>query len=365
MKDKQLERALYGPSLFEITLGVVLSVVLGVALGVVFLVFKPVEVVKEKDLPRLEDRIPGLVYYVEGSADRTRGKQWIRKRQALLAGTPGEIVFTEDELNAWSTSGTKQPAAKKPAPKGKDATAEKPPVPEELFTPSALNFRIRDGALQVGSPASLNLSMLQLSVPVVFQARGGFAKSGDMFMYAPNEIWVGSLPVHSIPGAREYIMKTLAKTDMLPEDALNAWRRVSAVEVDGKALRVTIPNPEETPAETAAPAEAAVSSPAPEAAAAPVAAPPEVAPAPPATEPSPAPSTPSPETSGAPAEPKAETSATPAPGEPVSVKLPNGEPVAEAAPAVVSGSEASSSTSPAAAPETIAPSSNTDGTPKA
>jgi len=121
---KKMERALYGPSLFEITCGTLLSVILGVLLAAGFLVFKPVEIVK--DLPKPEDRKIGTVYYQQGSNDATKAKAWRNKRKQLLEGAPGEIAFAEEELNAWLnadsgsyTSGesSKQPAkAAAPAP---------------------------------------------------------------------------------------------------------------------------------------------------------------------------------------------------------------------------------------------------------
>src|SRR5882724_8414285 len=158
MANKQLDRALYGPSLFEVTLGALLSVLLGAVVAVLFLILKPVEVVKV--LPKEDERVQGAVYFVEGSKDFGRGKQWMRKRQMMLDGTPGTISLTEDELNSWFSSdsaqkGAKPPAAK-PAPKppakpgqpAAPAAAEE--VPADLVTWSELNFRMHDGSLQVG-----------------------------------------------------------------------------------------------------------------------------------------------------------------------------------------------------------------------
>lgn len=242
MKDKKLERALYGPSLFEVTLGALLSVALGALGAVVFLIFKPVEVVKE--LPKEEERVAGMVYFVEGSKDTGKGRQWMRKRQLLLDGAPGEITFTEEELNAWFSAGApaqakpgaKPAAPKAPAPGGKAPEADA--APEEVMVVSVPNFRIQDNALQVGVPTTFNLLTLQL--PVVVQTRGTFTKQGDIFMYDPSSVMVGSLPLHRIPGATAYLMKRAMSAQVLPEEGLAAWRKLSNVTVEGRVLKLTI-----------------------------------------------------------------------------------------------------------------------------
>src|SRR4249919_3274379 len=104
MRNTKLERALYGPTIYEITLGLVLSLVLGAALGIVFLIFKPAEVVQE--LPKEDERIQGMTYYVPGTIDYSKAKQWMRKRQILIDSTPGEVSFTQDDLNVWFMSST-------------------------------------------------------------------------------------------------------------------------------------------------------------------------------------------------------------------------------------------------------------------
>lgn len=244
----KVDRALYGPSLFEITLGMFLSILLGAALAVCFLIFKPVEVVIE--LPKENDRIAGQVYYIEGSRDSGRAKQWRRKRQLLSEGKPGEISITEEELYAWFSGGDtqavteKKPVAAKPskaippsasgAPKQGDV-----PIPDEIVVVAEPNFRIHEGMLQIGFPTTINL--LTLSFPVVFQAQGIFEKKGDMFMYEPQSVLIGSLPVHRIPGAVSYLTKRAFAAQSFPAEGLDAWRKVSAVSLEGRTLKLTIP----------------------------------------------------------------------------------------------------------------------------
>lgn len=275
MRSRKVERALYGPTIYEITLGVLLSVVLGAALAIVFLVFKPALVVD--DMPKEDDRLQGVTYYVTGTADATRAKQWMRKRQMLVESTPGEIAFSEDDLNTWflhdtpagkkalekaakaaaaAEAATKQPAkpakpasnqpGAKPAPnapapapaadQAAAAPAEQPP--EELITPSVVNFRIRDGVVQVGLPCTVNTMGYQF--PVVVQARGGFEKRDDLYVFVPDELIVGSLPVHRFPNAVEYILKKVMSSDALSPEMMATWKKVKTVVVDGKTIKVTI-----------------------------------------------------------------------------------------------------------------------------
>ena len=239
MKDNKLERALYGPSLIEVTLGAALSVLLGAVAGVTYLVYKPVETVKA--LPKEADRVPGQIYFVEGSRDSGKARQWRTKRKQLGDSTPGEIRLVEDELNAWFAPDVPaaKPAAKAPGKPGEPAAEE--PLPDELVTWTPPNFRIADNAMQVACTATFNpLRMLALDTPVIVQANGGFEKRADEFVYSPRTVYVGSLPLHRIPGATGFLMKRARASQALPEQGVEAWKRVDDVAVDGRELKITI-----------------------------------------------------------------------------------------------------------------------------
>lgn len=240
MKDKKLERALYGPSLVEVTLGAALSVALGVVAAVAYLVYKPVETVKA--LPKEADRVPGQIYYVEGSKDSGKARQWRTKRKQLAESKPGELVLNEDELNAWFAPDA--PAKPKPKPPSGKPGEEAPeePIPDELVSWSHPTFRIADDAVQVACSATFNpLRLLSLEAPVIVQARGGFEKIGDEFMYVPETLYVGSLPVHRIPGATRYLVKRGRESQALPTQGLEAWKKIASVTVEGRELKVAIP----------------------------------------------------------------------------------------------------------------------------
>ncbi|MBK9992061.1 MAG: hypothetical protein IPP19_15395 [Verrucomicrobia bacterium] len=265
MKNSKLERALYGPTIYEITLGLLLSVVLGAALGIVFLVFKPATVVQE--MPKEDERIQGMTYYVEGTIDHGKAKQWMRKRQMLIDSVQGEVAFTEDDLNTWFMSSTpagqealakaaqaaaEAAAAAKPGAKSKAKPAAKPAAPApaadaapaeelpptDLIVASVINFRIRDGVVQLGLPTTINT--LGYVFPVVAQARGGFEKVDDMYVFVPDEVMIGSLPLHRFPRAIEYMMKRAMQSDALPSEMMAAWKKVKTVVVEDKVIKLTI-----------------------------------------------------------------------------------------------------------------------------
>lgn len=268
MRNRKLERALYGPTIYEITFGVILSVLLGAALAIFFLIFKPALTVQE--MPKEDELVRGATYYVEGAADSVKAKQWMRKRQLLIESTPGEVTFTEDDLNTWFLNSTdsgqkelqkraksaaaaevaaakaKAAAAKAPAKPG-SAPAAPPPEeaapaeapPTELITCNVVNFRIRGGIVQVGLPATVT-TIGGYQFPVVVQARGGFEKRDDMYAFVPDEFMIGSFPLHRFPQAVEYVMKKVMANEALPPELMGAWKKVKTVVVDDKALKLTI-----------------------------------------------------------------------------------------------------------------------------
>lgn len=242
MKSSQIARALYGPSLFEVTIGAWLSVILGAFLGFAFLVLKPAIVVKE--LPKEEDRVQDAIYFKEGTTDAVRGRQWMKKRQLLLDGTPGEITFSEEELNAWLSSGAPK-KEKKPAPRpvtpakpGSPPPAPETPIPSELLTLDAPNVRIRDSVFQIGFPGSLNL--VTFSLPVIVQAQGDFEKMDEVWVFKPTSLYMGSMPLHRIPGLTDLLVKRITTSVLAQEDTASIWKKISQVVVDGRVLRVTL-----------------------------------------------------------------------------------------------------------------------------
>lgn len=220
----RIEREKYGPSLLEITLGAALSLALGVVLAAAYLVTKPVTTVRE--LPKEEDRVRDQVYFIEGSKDSNKGRTWLRKRQLLMEGQTAEVPLTEDELNAGLND----------APKAAEAGAGAAPG---LIEPSAVNFRIRGGVFQVALPSTVHF--LGYRIPVVFQARGGFARENDRFVFVPDEFYVGSLAANRLPFLRGMVTSRLLDAKAVGPELVDAWGKVSAVAINGDTLLLTLP----------------------------------------------------------------------------------------------------------------------------
>jgi hypothetical protein len=245
MSSKKVERALYGPSWTEVILGAVLSLALGIVLAAALLIARPVQKVRE--LPKEPAR--DVVYYIEGTRDSTRGRQWQAKRQQLLAGE--SVVLTEDELNTALGAKTSAPAPTPAVPpaKGKAPAPKTPPaapVPEAaaatngggLIAPGAPNFRIHDNVLQVGVPCTVNVAGFQL--PVVVMATGGFAKTEDGVVFAPDSFYIGSLQVNRLPALEGFVTKKIIAAQAIPEDLVAAWKKVSDAGIEGKTLKLTM-----------------------------------------------------------------------------------------------------------------------------
>ncbi len=213
---ERYERALYGASLFEVTLGALLSVALGAVLALAFLVFKPVETAKAPP----EQPEVGTVYYVQGSANGTRGRQYLRKRQLLLEGGASEVItLSEDELNAWIASSRANPDAQGGS---------------GFLVPQSVNFRVRESQLQIGLPCTLSLPGLDRTI--IVQAKGGFEQRSGKFVYAPSEMYVGSLPAHRVPGLASFVTNRLMAAQELPPETVAAWSRLERVSVEGEHL---------------------------------------------------------------------------------------------------------------------------------
>lgn len=219
--NKKIERALNGPGMIEITLGVVLSVTLGVLLAALHLVFTPVEVVKKAP----DEPEAGKVYFVEGSQSGSKASQWKRKRQMLADGGPVEVAFNEDELNSWMASVAPQ-AAQEAGVAG-------------FFMPERVNFRIQESVLQVGLAGKL--SAAGVSHDLVFQTRGQFEKGAAGFVFVPAEFYVGSLPLHTVPGLAPFFIKRILAAQELPEDMQETWKQLDTVVVENTVLRLNRP----------------------------------------------------------------------------------------------------------------------------
>ena len=251
MADKKIEKALYGPSLMEVFFGAVLGLLVGVAAGAVYLVFKPVQMVKE--LPK--EPLRSVVYYIPGSEGGAKSKGWQAKLKLYTTGKTVQVV--EEELNAWSgtlsaTAGPPAPAApaakppaKAPAPAAKPApapAAAKPadakPATEGIFTPGKPNFRIVGGKLQIGLTCTLN--WYGMTQDVTMKVTGGFRKDGDHVEFVTETLYLGSCPLHLLPAAAQPLANHLLAKEKIPDDIHAAWAKLSDATIEGATLTLAV-----------------------------------------------------------------------------------------------------------------------------
>ncbi len=251
MADKKIAKALYGPSVTEVALGAVLGLICGVLVACLYLVFKPV--VQLKELPKEPSR--SVVYYIPGSESSTKSKGWQAKQKQLIDGT--SVALIEDDLNAWAASvaapakpapapgkpGTKPKPGEKPKPaekpKAEEAKEEgKPPPPEGYFIPGTPNFKIIGDKLQVGMKCTLNWYGLTYDTTVV--ATGGFKRSGDVFEFSADKVYLGSCPLHLIPAVSGLLVSTVASKQKLSDELRIALTKVTSITIEGGTLKLAV-----------------------------------------------------------------------------------------------------------------------------
>ena len=244
--SRKIDRALRGPSWVEVFLGALISLVLGVLIGAAVLIFRPVTIVKE--MPKEDARVPGAVYFVEGSRETSKGREAPAKRKAFVEGQTVTVV--EDELNVLVGPATSFAAAGAPgapgapiapkAPEKKDGKAgPAEATADDTIFAGTPNFRLRNNVMQVGIPVTI--SLLGVSEKVIVQTRGGFAKRGDVFVYEPGEFYIGSLPVTRLPMVVDYAREKFLSSQPIPEDIKAAWPKLTNVSVEGSVLKLTMP----------------------------------------------------------------------------------------------------------------------------
>jgi hypothetical protein len=248
MVSSKIEKAKYGPGLVEIFFGVLMSLSLGAVVAVIYLAVQPVQV----GPPDPKAGPAGLVIYVKGTQDADRGKQWLRKKQLFTEGTSVEV--NEDELNEWITAGTtpeppkaadeKKSAPASPAKSAAPATPAAPATTEasagiiQFGTP---NFRIVNGALQMGSEGELNLDMFAIKRPIVLQASGRFARVEGKITFIPDQFYIGCCPLHKLPGVAAFVLDHVLANENIPDDIAAAWKKLSAVSIEGSTLKLAMP----------------------------------------------------------------------------------------------------------------------------
>jgi hypothetical protein len=234
MADKKIAKALYGPSMTEVALGAVLGLVAGVLAAGVYLVFKPVTPVKE--MPKDDKVVKGMVYFLPGNESNAKSRNLPAKQKQMLGSPTFSVELVEDELNAWAATLTGPAAPATPPAKGAAAADAAKPAGDGIFIPGKPNFRIVDGKLQIGAKCMLNWYGLTHEVMVV--STGTFTKSGDVVVYSPATLYLGSCPVHLLPALAGPLMSHLISKEKVPDEVRTAWLKVDSATIENGTLKL-------------------------------------------------------------------------------------------------------------------------------
>lgn len=217
-------RAVHEPSWTEVILGAFLSVLLGVVLAVALLILRPVVVAKEEP----KERVPGAVYFIEGSRAGSTA-QALAKQKAFVQGS--SVTLSEGEINALIA------AAKVKAPQAAAGAKKAEGDAGGYLVTGTPVVRVRDGTLQVGAPMTVDL----LNQNLIAQASGRFVKEGDMFVFEPDTIYVGSCPVQDLPFVGSFVRNKFVSSQPIPEDVRAAWMKLADVSIEENTLKLTMP----------------------------------------------------------------------------------------------------------------------------
>jgi|GEM_PF-4437755 len=213
-----------GPRPVEIVIAGILSFVLGVVGAALFLAFQEPEEVTT--LPDPEDREFAVVYYKPGSrGDQSHGT-WAVKKQVVERQRSGTVVLIEEELNQWVATEYQDPGE-----------GEEGPVLH--ISPGTPRFRIDEGVFHVGMP--LDWSIFGMSREFKSQAFGSFERRGGQYVFAPERVYVGSMPVPNVFGLSNMLVRRVVNAFDVPGPLREGWANLESVTVDGESLRLVIP----------------------------------------------------------------------------------------------------------------------------
>ena len=90
--------------------------------------------------------------------------------------------------------------------------------------------------MQIGAKCTLSLFGVSQEMTVI--ATGGFRKSGEHFVFDPETVYVGSCPLHKIPGVTGPLLRKLAALQPVSDEMRAAWDKLTSVSLEGSTLRL-------------------------------------------------------------------------------------------------------------------------------
>ncbi len=239
MADNKLQKALYGPSPWEVATGAILGILVGLVGSCLYLVFKPVESVRI--MPK--EPVPNVIYFMPGRESTVKTKDWKQKLKTFVEG--GEVLLSEEDLNTWAKTVGKATAPEPTKPKSGTVLTKQPaadpakdkPMQTDFIAAGGLNFRIKDRKLQIAFKCSLNYYGIGSDVWVL--TTGGFARDGQHYVFDPDTFYFGSCPLHKMPGVSQFVAERMMAVLGVPEDVRLALDKMTAASFDGDLLKIS------------------------------------------------------------------------------------------------------------------------------
>jgi len=81
----------------------------------------------------------------------------------------------------------------------------------------------------------------EMTHPFVIQTRGKFVPGANGFEFTADELYIGSLPTHKVPGLPQLIIQRALAAQKLPEALTAMWRNLKLVAVEDSAVHIIVP----------------------------------------------------------------------------------------------------------------------------
>jgi hypothetical protein len=95
--------------------------------------------------------------------------------------------------------------------------------------------------MQIGCQAALNLDLVGISLPLVAQVTGRFEKRDGEFAFVAERSYLGSFPLHKVPGLERFTLGKVLARMQIPEDIRAAWKKLANVTIEGNSLNLSKP----------------------------------------------------------------------------------------------------------------------------
>jgi len=92
--------------------------------------------------------------------------------------------------------------------------------------------------LQIGLKCTLNWYGLTRETTII--GTGNFRKSGDTLEFVPDTLYLGSCPLHLLPGASGFLVSSITGKQKVSDEMRVALTKLTAVTIEDGALKLAV-----------------------------------------------------------------------------------------------------------------------------